>query len=289
MPKRVFQARSDADFRPVVARSGGLVMLQVLPDSSLASRFVRRAVERRPAEVARPVRRRRPGRRRDPVADLVDRIGRAAAHEHRNRAGRLPAAHRRDRTGGHGRRVRELRARQHVQHLDEPVRDVAQRRGALHVLDVRRRRDRALRHERVGERIAERDVRIRRQLHRLVLEEHEVQVAGGNAVGLGHRQADGPGQVTRSRQRARIGAVLQFAARDVQLAEIQRETDEPDHHRQCETDDDRDGTALAMQAATHDVRATNCAVHGVLPERAVVTGWPCRRRSRTHWRADRPA
>lgn len=36
MPKRVFQARSDADFRPVVARSGGLVMLQVLPDSSLA-------------------------------------------------------------------------------------------------------------------------------------------------------------------------------------------------------------------------------------------------------------
>lgn len=36
MPKRVFQARSDADFRPVEPRSGGDVMLQVLPDSSPA-------------------------------------------------------------------------------------------------------------------------------------------------------------------------------------------------------------------------------------------------------------
>ena len=62
-----------------------------------------------------------------------------------------------------------------------------------------------------------------------------------------------------------------------------------DHHRQCETDDDRDGTTLAMQAATHDFRMASCAVHGVLPERAVVTGWTCRCRSRTHWRAARSA
>ena len=289
MPKRVFHARSDADFRPVVARSGGRDVAGVARQLAGEGRFVRRAVERRPAEVARPVGRRRPGRRRNPVADLVDRIGRAAAHEHRNRAGRLPAADGGDRDGRHLRRVRELRARQHVQYLDEPVRDVAQRGGALHVLDVRRLRDRVLRQERVGQRVAERDVRVRRHLHRLVLEEHEVQVAGGDAVRLGHRQADGRGQVTRGRQRAGIGAVLQFAARDVQLAEIQREADEPDHHRQCETDDDRDGTTLAMQAATHDFRMASCAVHGVLPERAVVTGWTCRCRSRTHWRAARSA